>query len=118
MNACEEESRRLCTGRAVPRRQIVTSDNVLRQSAYSCGSVVPFHGCAPGCDLAHKPCLKRCPPTKTRHHPKWPSKRRDALRQRLEERDKARAALVEVVQEEDQRIAQLPRCRSAPKIGK
>ena len=32
---------------------------------------------------------------------------RDALRQKLEERDKARAALVEVVQEEDQRIAQL-----------
>ena len=32
---------------------------------------------------------------------------RDALRQRLEERDRARAALVEVVQEEDQRIAQL-----------
>ena len=32
---------------------------------------------------------------------------REALRQRLAERDKARAALVEVVQEEDQRIAQL-----------
>ena len=32
---------------------------------------------------------------------------RDALRQRLEERDRARAALVEVVQEEDARIAQL-----------
>ena len=32
---------------------------------------------------------------------------RAALRQKLEERDRARAALVEVVQEEDQRIAQL-----------
>ena len=32
---------------------------------------------------------------------------REALRQKLAERDKARAALVEVVQEEDQRIAQL-----------
>ena len=32
---------------------------------------------------------------------------RAALRQKLEEREKARAALVEVVQEEDQRIAQL-----------
>ena len=42
---------------------------------------------------------------------------RDALRQRLAERDKARAALVEVVQEEDQRIAQL-REKRARKIGK
>ena len=32
---------------------------------------------------------------------------REALRQKLAERDRARAALVEVVQEEDQRIAQL-----------
>ena len=48
-----------------------------------------------------KACLKRCPPTKTSHHPKWPSQR-GAMRSRhaLNERDRARAALVEVVQEE------------------
>ena len=48
------------------------------------------------------PADENAPPSKMAE-----ASERDALRQRLEERDKARAALVEVVQEEDQRIAQL-----------
>ena len=47
------------------------------------------------------PADENAPPSKMAE-----ASERDALRQRLEERDKARAALVEVVQE-DQRIAQL-----------